>query len=131
MLGVLEFMNEDFWACDINESATGQAHDDWGDKYGCVFDANTDTDTCRLDERQEEEDEEDSFLRFGLVLAELHTQRDASNGVMDAHTDHQVDEGRQVLDHAQCDTLEDWVETEGKQKDQRRDVYSAHKNLFL
>lgn len=73
MLRISEFVDQNLRARNVNESAAGQAQNDWVDENRRVFNANTNADASRLDQGKEEENEEYCFLRFCFVLSELNS----------------------------------------------------------
>lgn len=93
ILVVRELVNKDLRAGDVNKGASSDAENDRCDKVRGVLDTNTDAYTRRLNERETEENEENGFLRFSLVLAEGHSEGDYRSRMVESHSNHQVHKG--------------------------------------
>ena len=105
-------MNKNLRARDVDKSSTSQADNDWANNSRSILNANSDADSCGLDQRETEENEEDSFFWFGLMLAERDAKRNAGCGVMQGNSDHKVNKSRNIFAHAKSYSLKNRVDTE-------------------
>ena len=121
-----KFVYKYLWASDIDKSAACDAQNYRANESRRIINADADSDSCGLNQRETEEYQKDSFLRFGLMLAERDTQGDDSCRVVQGHTDHEVHEGCHTFAHAKGYAFEDRVDTQSQEQDQRRDVDTAH-----
>jgi len=46
------------------------------------------------------------------MLSKLDSERNASNSMMNADSDHEIDEGSECLLHSECNTFKDGMETQ-------------------
>jgi hypothetical protein len=124
-------MDEDLGAGNVDEGATGEAHHNRGHHDGSGLYTNANADSCRFDQRESEENEEDSFLRFSLMLSKLDSKRNASNSMMNADSDHEIHEGPDSLLHSECNAFKDGMETKREKQNQWGNIDSAQENLFF
>jgi hypothetical protein len=92
VLAVCEFVDQDLRASNIDESAASQTHKERAHESRCILNANAYTNTFRFNEGKTEENEENGFLRLGLVLSKRYTEGDTGRYFMEDNTNHQVHE---------------------------------------
>ena len=100
MFVIRELVDKDLWARDVDECAAWNAKHDWGHQDWLGLETDADADARRLDQRQDKENEEYSFLRFSLMLSKSYTKRYASDSVVNGHSYHEIYELPNCLLHS-------------------------------
>ena len=128
---VPKFMHQYLSASDVDKGASSKCKNECTYFLWNVTQADANGNTCWLNKGQCKENEEYCHLGLSLMLSERDAEGDSGRDVMQADSNHEVDENTLFFDHSESDSFEYWVKPERKQKNQGCYVDTAYQEFLL